>query len=72
MYRVVTKSIDHRGRWIREVGPWLDSPDDAENWADLLRHMGYISEVEAMRGHISGSAIGGDDKELHDALSSMA
>jgi len=32
--------------------------------------MGYISEVEAMRGHISG--MGGSDKDLHDALSSMA
>lgn len=69
MHRVVTDIRDHRGNRILELGPWLVSPDDAENWAEILRSLGYKAYVERMNGSISG---GGVDTSLGDALASMA
>lgn len=68
MHRVVTKRLDHRNNWIVEAGPWHMSRSDAENWADILRYMGYNVHVESLHSPFSG---GGDD-DLMDALSSMA
>jgi len=69
VYRVVTKCLDHRGKWVKEAGPWLASSEDAEHWSGLFRSLGYLSEVEVMRGHISGMT---EDDDFRNALSSMA
>lgn len=68
MHRVVTKRRDHRGNWIVEAGPWHVSRSDAENWAVILRHVGYNAQVETLHGPVS---LGQDD-DLHKALSNMA
>lgn len=67
MHRVVSKCLDHRGRWVVEAGPWLVSYQEAEAWADELRRMGYIAQVEGMRGSLDG-----DGFDLQDALANMA
>jgi len=36
-----------------EHGPWLQSEDDANRWAMVLKKLGYIVQVENMRGEIS-------------------
>ena len=68
MQRVVTDIRDHRGNRILEAGPWHVSPDVAENWAEILRGLGYIAHVERMNGSITGHK----DMSLDDALASMA
>lgn len=51
-----------------EAGPWLVSRDDAENWAEILRNLGYKAHIERMNGELSGGA----DDALTNALSGMA
>lgn len=67
MHRVVSKCLDHRGRWLIEAGPWLASYSAAEDWAEQLRRMGYIARIDSM-----AQPLGDDDFDLHDALASMA
>lgn len=67
MYRVVSKCLDHRGRWLIEAGPWLASYDAAADWAEQLRRMGYIARVDSM-----AQPLASDDFDLHDALANMA
>lgn len=69
VHRVVTDIRDHRGNRLLETGPWLVSKEDAENWAEILRNMGYKAHVERMDGELSG---GQSDNALANALSSMA
>lgn len=69
MHRVVTKRLDHRNNWIVEAGPWHVSLSDAENWAAILRHLGYNAHVEGLHGALYGAHA---DDDLMDALSSMA
>lgn len=69
MHRVVTDIRDHRGNRILEAGPWHVSPDTAENWAEILRSLGYKAHVERMNGSIIGHS---EDMSLGDALASMA
>jgi hypothetical protein len=45
------------------------SRDDAENWAEILRSLGYKAHVERMDGEISG---GGADDDFANALAGMA
>lgn len=69
MHRVVTKYCDRFGKWIVDPGPWLVSRDDADNWASILRHLGYQTEVESQ----GGAALRQEgDREFAHALSSMA
>jgi len=68
VHRVVTDIRDHRGKRILEAGPWLTSKDDAENWAEILRDLGYKVHVERMSGEISGQP----DDGLAAALAGMA
>ena len=69
LHRVVTKCLDHRGKWVVEAGPWLISNDDAEHWASQLRQLGYQAKVVSIGGGIAG---GGDNFDLQNALASMA
>ena len=69
VHRVVTDIRDHRGNRLLETGPWLVSKEDAENWAEILRDLGYKAHVERMDGEFSG---GQSDNALANALSSMA
>lgn len=69
MYRVVTKCLDHRGKWLVEYGPWLPDYHDAEAWVEQLQRLGYIATIDAMKGSISGAS---DDQDFMNALSSMA
>ena len=68
MHRVVTDTRDHRGHRILEAGPWLVSREDAENWAEILRDLGYKAHVERMHGELSG---GGADNDFANALANM-
>jgi hypothetical protein len=56
VHRVVIKRRDHRDSWITEYGPWLRSKDDAENWAMIFHGLGYIVQLENMRGDLSSFA----------------
>lgn len=69
MHRVVTDTRDHSGRRLLEAGPWLMSRDDAENWAEILRDLGYKAHVERMNGDLSG---GSSDDDFASALAGMA
>ncbi len=69
VHRVVTDTRDHRGNRLLEAGPWLVAREDAENWAEILRSVGYKAHVERMNGELSGAH---SDTALADALSSMA
>ncbi len=69
MHRVVTDTRDHRGRRILEAGPWLVFRDTAENWAEILRDLGYKAHVERMNGELAG---GGADDGFAAALAGMA
>lgn len=69
VYRVVTDIRDHRGHRILEAGPWLVSRDSAENWAEILRDLGYKAHVERMNGELSG---GSADDGFAAALAGMA
>jgi hypothetical protein len=53
VFRVVTKRRDHLDKLIIEHGPWLQSEDDANGWAMILRKLGYVVQVENMRGEVS-------------------
>lgn len=52
MHRVVVRRFDHRGKLIVETGPWHVDRGDAENWAAILRYLGYDARVESMHGRI--------------------
>ncbi len=69
MHRVVTDTRDHRGHRNLEAGPWLVSREVAENWAEILRDLGYKAHVERMHGELSG---GGADDGFAAALAGMA
>ena len=69
MHRVVTDTRDNSGRRLLEAGPWLMSRVDAENWAEILRDLGYKAHVERMNGDLSG---GSSDDDFASALAGMA
>lgn len=55
VYRVVTYISDPNGHRKIDPGPWLKSKDEAEYWADYLRTIGYRTEIEKLRGDVSGN-----------------
>lgn len=61
--------MDHRGKWMSEVGPWLSSYDAAEEWANNFRRMGYRATVQSISGPNHGDA---GDFDLNKALEDMA
>jgi len=69
VHRVVSRWLDHRGKWIVDTGPWLSSSEDAERWAEQLRGLGYQAKVESIGSQVQGA---GGDFDLKDALASMA
>ena len=71
MFRVITDIRDYRGNRLLEAGPWHKAENVAEEWAEILRGLGYRVKVERMKGEVSGGGGQGDD-ELRDALASMA
>jgi len=71
MYRVVTKYRDRgRARPVVERGPWHNTRQTAEYWADVLRNLGYIALIEAQQ--TSGNSGENDNNALANALASMA
>lgn len=77
MFRVITKRLDHRRNWIVETGPWHVSRSDAENWAEILRDLGYNAQVEGQHDRLEPDnpvdhSNGQIDADLLDALSNMA
>lgn len=50
MYRIIIRRFDHYGKWIVEAGPWHASRHTAEQWAEILRSLGYVVRIEAMAG----------------------
>jgi len=69
VHRVVSRWLDHRGKWVVDTGPWLASQEDAERWAGHLRGLGYQAKVESIGSQVHGA---GADFELKNALASMA
>lgn len=67
MHRVVSKCLDHHGRWLVEAGPWLATHAEAEHWAALLRGLGYIASIDTIH-----HPLGEGDQDFHNALASMA
>lgn len=70
MYRVVTRYRNQSPRPVVERGPWHETRQQAEQWADLLREHGYETWVENQNGLSSLPAD--DNHALADALASMA
>ncbi|WP_412481051.1 hypothetical protein [Azonexus sp. IMCC34839] len=71
MYRVVTQYRDQgSSRPVKEYGPWHDSRPNAEHWAEVLRGMGYVVEIQSQG---SGAMAEQDDNHmLAAALANMA
>ncbi len=71
MYRVVTQYRDQgSARPVVEQGPWHTSRESAEEWADRLRGMGYVVEIESQG---KGAMANQDDNHmLAAALANMA
>jgi len=70
VYRVITKYRDSgSSRPVVERGPWHSDHDTAEYWADILRALGYVVEIQSQH---MGHAPDDDNRALADALSSMA
>jgi len=69
VHRVVSRWLDHRGKWVVDTGPWLGSHEDAELWAGQLRALGYLARVESIASQVQG---GGADFDLQGALAGMA
>lgn len=70
MYRVITQYRNGTSRPVIERGPWHDSRETAENWAEILNQLGYQTRLESQRGPIADHAD--DQHALADALASMA
>ncbi len=72
MYRVVTRYRTGSSRPTVEHGPWHQSRETAEYWAEVLREHGYTAQVETQRGAISAETSSNDNSDLAAALASMA
>jgi hypothetical protein len=71
VYRVISKYRNGGTRPVIEHGPWHDDRETAAYWADVLRELGYVTEVENQYGH--GLPPPKDDNnDLAAALASMA
>lgn len=71
MYRVISKYRNGGSRPVIEHGPWHDDKTTANYWADVLRELGYVTEVENQYGHELPHG-GGGNNDLAAALASMA
>lgn len=75
MYRVVTlyRAIG-ASRPIVERGPWHPTMQAAEQWAEILRGLGYVVSVEGQHGGFGSPAAegGNDNSALAEALANMA
>ncbi len=76
MYRVVTRYRDGGPRPVVERGPWHTAEDVVNYWADSLRAMGYVVEIEDQGVGGSNSSdkkkAKDDNADLAAALASMA
>ncbi|MDR0997333.1 MAG: hypothetical protein LBL69_06700 [Zoogloeaceae bacterium] len=78
MYRVLSTSVDHRGRSITEAGPWFETYEQAKFWGELLRRFGYAILLENQHGKFGLEEPDPEkprekkDDELLAALASMA
>lgn len=71
MYRVVTQYRDQGSvRPVVEYGPWHESRQFAEAWAERLRSMGYVVHVQSQAGN--AMAEQDDNQMLAAALANMA
>jgi hypothetical protein len=57
VHRVVTDGRNQGGKWMLETGPWLNSQEEAESWANTLRNLGYFVRVEQLHADTSRSSI---------------
>lgn len=70
MFRVVTQYSRPGGkRPIIEKGPWHPTKGNAQQWADLLRDVGYVVRLESQTGSLEETS---DHSDLAAALASMA
>lgn len=73
MYRVVTTYRNGSPRPVIERGPWHATQKIADDWAQILRSLGYAVFVEAQNGMVdAGGGEGGSNDDLMAALASMA
>ncbi|WP_415034146.1 hypothetical protein [Azonexus sp.] len=72
MYRVVTTYRNGSPRPVVERGPWHVAQKTADDWAQILRALGYAVHVEAQNGMIDAGGEAGGNDDLMAALASMA
>lgn len=77
MYRVVTRYRDGGPRPVVERGPWHAEENIVNYWADSLRALGYVVEIED-QDNVSGGGSNDkkkakdDNADLAAALAAMA
>lgn len=70
MYRVITRYRDGGPRPVVEHGPWHTEEDVVNYWADSLRALGYVVEVEDQDN--VGGAGSNDKKKAKDDNADLA
>ncbi len=77
MFRIITRYRDGGPRPVIEKGPWHHEEEVVNYWADSLRSMGYIVEIED-QDNVGGNpkdnkkAKKDDNSDLAAALAAMA
>ncbi len=73
MFRVITKYQNGGTRPVVEYGPWHESEETANFWAQSLKNQGYGVEVENHNKKTEAAAPPkNDNADLAAALASMA
>lgn len=71
MYRVVTRYRDGGPRPVVERGPWHAEENIVNYWADSLRALGYVVEIED-QDNVGGAGGSNDKKKAKDDNADLA
>ena len=73
MFRVITKYNEDSAHVITEHGPWHESEEVAQFWANELKRQGYTVEIENQNKDEAPAKKAKDDNaDLAAALASLA
>lgn len=72
MFRVITKFNTDSAHLVVEHGPWHESEEVAQFWANELKRQGYTVEIENQDKDAAPATKKDDNADLAAALASMA
>ena len=72
MFRVITKYNKDSAHIVTEHGPWHESEEVAQFWANELKRQGYTVEIENQNKDAPAAKAKDDNADLAAALASMA